>query len=512
MSRSRVLALALAGFVVCVPMPPTLVAQAPTMGSTLRYGSGLLDNPVSSVLPHLTIRGTYSGFWADLDRRMRIDDEGGVAGFDPGGREYHADAALTVGLFDRAEMGLSVQSLGAPSSGGDVWGLFGRMRLFHPVDQGIGLAVGGRYLTRPDFGDGSSRAPGRLGLADPRLRKTYAESDRPMRTRTTLYGVATAYLRGFDGGRLPENDLTLSLGWGSGLFRENASEALYGESSNGWFAGASSHWSLGSSSVLILMAEHNGFDVNVGAQVDVSGVRVGVHYLGANHPRPTGGYASPYKAPKLGVLASISVCPEATGLRCGPRTMERVEPDTVRIPPPPPDTVRVGTAALPSLRGQPDRVCLSTGQSVPIRVTATADTLVGAAATPIGELRPTVEFAGTYAGGAGWFVSGEDVVFEDRVFRKSEDAFPIDCGEILRVGTHEGVPVFADRAAIRPLEVLFIPVRVGLWQRYEWAPGRDVSYSRAGEGFRAIPSAPGRHYRGRFSPNGFVRPVRADGG
>lgn len=438
------------------------------MGSTLRYGSGLLDVPVSSVLPHLNIRGTYSGFWVGLARRPLLDETGQEIGANPGGREYFSDGSLAVGLFDLGEVGLSVQALGGAESGGDLLGLFGRFRLLQPVDQGIGLAVGGRYVTRPDFGDGVTRAPGRLGFPDARLRRRHVGADRTMGTRLSLYGVATAYLRGFEGMRVPANDMTFSLGWGGGMFRSASSAEIYGESSNGWFAGASSHWRLGESTVLALLAEHNGFDVNVGAQVDVSGARVGVHYLGANHARPAGGYVSEYRAPKLGVLASISVCPEALRLRCRPTLMKRTEPDTIFIPPPPPDTVVIaGAGARAQLEGEPATVCLSTGQDAPIRLTAQGDTLIGPSATPIDELRPVVDFAGGYAFGAGWFESGADVEFEGGFFRKSADAFPIECGEILRVGVHQGVPVFADRAVLRPLDVIFVPVRVGLWQRYE---------------------------------------------
>lgn len=438
------------------------------MGSTLRYGSGLLDVPVASVLPHLNIRGTYSGFWVGLARRPLLDDSGQEIDANPGGREYFSDGSLAVGLFDLGEVGLSVQALGDTASGGDLLGLFGRFRLLQPVDQGIGLAVGGRYLTRPDFGDGIKRAPGRLGFPDARLHRRHVGADRTMGTRLSLYGVATAYLRGFEGMRVPANDMTFSLGWGGGMFRSASTAEIYGESSNGWFAGASSHWRLGESTVLALLAEHNGFDVNVGAQVDVSGARVGLHYLGANHSRPPGGYVSEYRAPKLGVVASISVCPEALRLRCRPTLMERNEPDTIWIPPPPPDTVVIERTGAPAqLGGEPGTVCLSTGQDAPVRFTVEGDTLIGPSATPIDELRPVVDFAGGYAFGAGWFESGADVDFEGESFRKSGDAVSIECGEILRVGVYQGVPVFADRAALRPLDVIFIPVRVGLWQRYE---------------------------------------------
>ncbi|SVA84077.1 uncharacterized protein METZ01_LOCUS136931, partial [marine metagenome] len=43
--------------------------QSPSMPSTLRYGSGLIDIPVSSVLPHMAVTGTFSGFFMDVSKR-----------------------------------------------------------------------------------------------------------------------------------------------------------------------------------------------------------------------------------------------------------------------------------------------------------------------------------------------------------------------------------------------------------------------------------------------------------
>jgi hypothetical protein len=215
------------------------------------------------------------------------------------------------------------------------------------------------------------------------------------------------------------------------------------------------------------MAEHNGFDVNVGAQLDWSGVRLGVHYLASNHASSTGGYVSEYQKPKLGLLASVAVCPGSGGFFCRPRMMRRVEPDTIFIPPPPPDTVIVRTEVAPVPTGEEAQLCLSTGQNVSIRVTEAGDTLVGPNFAPIGSLRPMLDFSGSYASGAFWFENGDQVVFEGGNFGQAPDTFPIDCEQVLRVGVYQGVPVFADVSAERPLVILFVPVRPGVWQRYE---------------------------------------------
>ena len=118
-----------------------VLAQAPSMPSTLRYGSGLLDIPVSSVLPHMEIKGTVSGFWVGLDRRVEVGAFGDETGYGGPVDELYTDGALAIGLFDRIEVGTSLQSFGDASSGGNVWGLFGRARLWEPIDQGLGLAV-----------------------------------------------------------------------------------------------------------------------------------------------------------------------------------------------------------------------------------------------------------------------------------------------------------------------------------------------------------------------------------
>jgi hypothetical protein len=436
----------------------------PTMPSTLRYGSGLLDIPVSSVLPHMAATATYSGFWVGLDRSVVLDGSGEPAGFGPGTSSYHWDTSVAVGLFDRAEGGIALQSLKGAASGGDVWGLFGRLRLWEPIDQGVGLAVGARYLTSPDFDDGRSYAPSRLGFPDRRLDRAYTGG-----TNFTAYGVATAYLRGFDGGPLPENDITFTLGYGGGMFRQGGSMGFYGDgNANGWFYGTSLHVRTTQESLLTLMAEHNGFDVNVGAHFDFDGIRAGLQWLASNHAAPSGGHASEYQKGKFGFLLSVAICPNQRSYRCRPQTMRRVEPDTIVIPAPPPDTVVVAAATNAGPPpGEDVEICLATGQNVPLRIAESGDTLVAPTYAPLDALRPTMTFAGTYAGGAFWFEGNAVVTFEGADFGQLSDRFPIDCNQIARVGVHQGVPVFADRAAERPLVVLFIPVSPGIWARYE---------------------------------------------
>lgn len=445
----------------------SILAQTPTMPSTVRYGSGLIDIPVSSVLPHLQVTGTLSGFFSQLGRRVQIDEGGNPAGFGPGRDDFLADGAFAVGLFDRAEAGVSLQSFGGDEEGGAMWGLFGRVRLWEPIDQGLGLAVGARYVTGPSFGDGTEYAPGRLGFPDERIRTSYTDGS-GVDTDFSPYVVATAYLRGWDGGRLPQNDMTFTFGYGGGMFSQGASLDYYSDGhANGWFMGAALHVDTSPLSQLTVMAEHNGFDVNVGAHYDWEGIRVGAQYLASNHDWPDDGHIGEYQKPKWGLLASFSICPGSPGLRCRPHGMARIEPDTIYIPPPPPDTVIVRVGEAPILEGEPTSICLSTGRNVDVRLTAAGDTLVGPMGTPLRQLRPVLDFAGTYAGSAFWYQNGEPMTFEDQSYQRSDETFPIDCDQLLRVGRYEGVPVFAVLSAARPFSMLFVPVRPGLWTRYE---------------------------------------------
>ncbi len=460
--RARLAALALIAWI------PAVQAQTTTMPSTLRYGSGLIDVPVASILPHLEITGTYSGSFLKLDRTVRVNAAGAVTGFGPGRDDFYQDGSVAVGLFDRAEVGATIQSIGSSTDGGNIWGLFGRLQLLRPTNQGLALAVGGRYVRGPDFGDGVDYEPNRLGWPDSRFRHTYTGLD-DVNTKLSLYGVASAHVRGFEGGVFPTNDLTFALGYGSGMFKDGDQLDFYDyASSKGWFFGSAVHFPLGDRSVLSLMGEFNGFDVNVGAQADVNGIRVGVQYLAINYGEPAGGYYSEYRKPKFGILSSIAICPGSGGFLCKPHFMERPEPRVTQLPAPPPDTVRIMREVAPPLPdGTPSSICLSTGETVLVRVSAQGDTLVGPTRVPIRALRPGVVFAGAYAEGANWYRNDAAVTFETRSYDKSGNEVRLNCPEIMQIGEKLGIPLFAQRSADRPYRTIYVPVRPGVWQAYQ---------------------------------------------
>lgn len=220
-------------------------------------------------------------------------------------------------------------------------GGFGHVLLLDPGEQdGLGLAVGARYLTSPRF-EGSpfegEYRPGRLGIADSRLRRSYGSGGEDLGTNLTPYAVASGTFPGFDIRYLPRNDFTFALGWGDGLFADGGALPWYASSSSGgWFFGAAGHLEVREGTMLHLTGEYNGFDTNLGAQLDVAGIRVGTFVLGVNHDAAL----SAYRSRKWGISAAFAFCP-TEGWGCGPRLRHRTGADTVQLPAPPPDTVRL---------------------------------------------------------------------------------------------------------------------------------------------------------------------------
>jgi hypothetical protein len=135
------------------------------------------------------------------------------------------------------------------------------------------------------------------------------------------------------------------------------------------------------------------------------------------------------------------------------------------VPPPAP-----APPAPPPEREEPEltptRICLATGENVDIYLTPQGDTLVGPRRVSVREMGPEAAFAGSYAAGRDWFEADEPILLDDRGYRKSGAQVGLDCADIVPVADVEGVPVFAARGAASPFEVLYVPVRPGIWQAY----------------------------------------------
>ena len=441
-----------------------VAAQTTKVPSTLRHGSGLIDIPVAGVLADRALTVTYSGFWTSNDTDVTTDASGDITGTEAFSGSWHSDLAVARGLFDLVEFGVNIQSLSDAEEGGTLWGAFGRLSILSPQTQPIGLAVGGRYASSPDFGDGVAYAPNRLGRADRRLRDQLGS--REIDTEFSFYAVAGWDLPGLPSSFLPDHDFSFTAGWGNGLFKEGDGLDWYASGDScGWFAGAAWNLELAEGRMLTFMTEYNGFDWNVGTQMDLNGVRLGAHVLGVNNSSNT----TVYRSSKLGLIASVALC---GGGLCRASLRDRPAPDVVVLPAAPPDTVVVTRIENPPPpAGTPVTLCLSTGDGVEVLLTSAGDTLVGPSRTPLSDLRPAVVLAGVYAENRAWFDDDDDVTFEQRPYGKFGAAVELDCGDIRQVGEHLGVPLFVMDSGGAPPEILYVPVRAGVWQPYSLGSG-----------------------------------------
>jgi len=446
----------------------SLQAQYSTkMPSTVRWGSGHVDVPSASVLPHMAIVGTYSGFYAKVENHLVIGGNGQVVGTRGELKKWYSDATVGFGLFDRAEVGAVLHSLDDDGSG-NLIGAYGQLALLRPsaAGTGIGLSVGTKYSTSPDYDENIPYAPNRLGIPDPGFRQGYGPGTEDTDTNWSSYAVTSAFLKGFETSWLPDHDFTFSLGWGNGIYLGGDYLPWYSYAdSEGFFAGATLHMAVTDNTLLNLSGDWNGFDSNLAAQLDLSGIRLGVHYLGSNYWDDY----SIYRSGKLGGLVSLALCPGRESLLCRASLIERPLPDTIRLPAPPPDTVTITREVAPPLpTGQATEICLATGETIQVLVTAQGDTLVGPARTSIRVLRQAgVVFAGEYAQGRAWFDQDQPITFENRPYQKSGGEVRLNCPDLVRVGDFQGVPLFAMRNATQPYTQLYVPVRPGVWQMYE---------------------------------------------
>jgi hypothetical protein len=407
---------------------------------------------------------TYSGFWTSNDSDVTTDASGNVTGTEAFSGGWDGDFAAALGLFDLLEFGANIQSLSDAAEGGTLWGAFGRLSILSPQTQPIGLAIGGRYASSPDFGDDIAYAPNRLGRPDRRIRGQLGS--RKMDTDFSFYAVAGVDLPGLPSSFLPDHDFAFTAGWGTGVFNEGDRFDWYASGdTGGWFAGVAWNLELAESRMLTFMSEYNGFDWNVGTQLDLSGLRLGAHVLGANHASNT----TVYRSSKFGLIASVALC--GRGL-CRASLRDRPDPDVVVLPASPPDTVVIARVeSIPPPTGTAVTLCLATGDEIAVLVTAAGDTLVGLSRTPLRDLRPAVDFAGVYAANRTWFEAGESITVEQRSYSIFRASVRLDCRDIRRVGEHAGVPLFISGTDDTPPRTLYVPVRPGVWQPYSLGSG-----------------------------------------
>lgn len=147
-------------------------------------------------------------------------------------------------------------------------------------------------------------------------------------------------------------------------------------------------------------------------------------------------------------------------------------------PEPPEPVVRVDTVTItrevapPVPEGRATTLCLASGQNAEIHISPAGDTLVGPRRVPLADLGPAIGFVGDYADDEGWFASDDPVAVGNRSFSRFGPRETRDCTELRIVGDFNGVNIFADTDAAEPFEVLYVPVRPGVFQAYRAQVGR----------------------------------------
>ena len=137
------------------------------------------------------------------------------------------------------------------------------------------------------------------------------------------------------------------------------------------------------------------------------------------------------------------------------------------------DTVVVTREVAPPLpEGRSATMCLASGQSVEIRIGAAGDTLIGPRRVRMVDLGPGVGFIGSYAGGEAWFINDQAITFDRRQFSKFGQPEAKECRSMKIVGDFGGVNVFADATGSAPFNLVYVPVRPGVFQPYQTQVGR----------------------------------------
>ena len=238
-------------------VPPAVHAQRPQFGPTIFWDAGLINTPAAFVAP---LGGDLSFSFA----RMTLDSAKALPGI---GKSAAYDFSASASLFGHAEVGISVFS-------GDLkGGLFAKGLVW---DQTDGTYRTGMLHWLPSVALGIRNVGTERGLD--RFGRT---GQAGFNTSPTLYAVATrtVVLAAPEEGTRPRAQLSVSAGIGNGLFVEDGGlgKAYARSSTHGLFGGAQVQFATGRYSSLSLLAEHDAWDVNAGAQAEWRGLRASLY-------------------------------------------------------------------------------------------------------------------------------------------------------------------------------------------------------------------------------------------
>lgn len=239
-------------------------AQRATFTPTLYWESGLIDTPAAWASP----LGSDIAFHAT---RVQMDS---TAPLGPIGRASQGyNFSMSASLWGRAEVGVSIFTSNLKG------GLFAKGMIWDQMD---GAFRTGLVHWMPSVAVGMRNVGNESGLT------RWAEPGTTgFKTSPTLYAVATRTMAlgaDVEPGTRAKAQFTVNVGVGNGLFSDHGGlDTLYAKhATGGFFGGAKLDLVTSRFSNLALIAEHNGWDFNVGAVYEVRGLRFGAYLLEAD--------------------------------------------------------------------------------------------------------------------------------------------------------------------------------------------------------------------------------------
>lgn len=245
---------------------------------TLYWGAGLIDIPVAWVAP---LTGDFA---INYSNKLFEPGDPVTTGINYND-ETNSHLTMSVSMWGRVEAGVAFYTANPE------YGFFGQVLLLNedamryregPARWVPGLAIGvrnvGPYEKIDRFAAGYELIPPEPG--SPNYRHIADSVHQGFSTANTIYGVATkTFGLGALGEAMSGTDLSLSLGYGNGLFEDDGGlDDSYSESSTGGlFGGLKLDIQATPQTLLSLMAEHNAWDVNLGAAVEYRGLRAGAY-------------------------------------------------------------------------------------------------------------------------------------------------------------------------------------------------------------------------------------------
>jgi hypothetical protein len=262
----------LAGTLAACMAAPHLTAQQPDpYGTTIHFGTGLINTPVAWVSARsgdlwVSTSGKNLPSWPDPDEQNFAT-------------RWNTNISAETHWWGRVSLGASAYSQNPE------YGFFGRALLLRDNQFGFlpALAAGFRNLGPYDKEDRFLIAHDVcLDSLSGKYEKCHDPRYENFKTAPTLYVVATKEIPLSNMfGRLPGSWMSLSLGWGNGLFSEDGdlgdSYNKSGTLADGLFLGTrvSTHPSL--NTTLSFIVENDGWDWNAGVVGDWRGLSLGIY-------------------------------------------------------------------------------------------------------------------------------------------------------------------------------------------------------------------------------------------